>query len=74
MMDEKTRMSLEKKAKVFFDLGRGVHVKCRDGRFLNGHITEVSAEFFTMCDRKWGEIVIFFQEVRDIVSFIPDGK
>ena len=52
-----------KTAQFYKDKKRAVHIAKKDGRFLNGIIEEVSADYLILIDEKLGEMPVFFLEV-----------
>jgi hypothetical protein len=63
---------LKQKAQIFFDKNIPVHIITNSDKWLNGYITEISADFFIILDRFDGEQPIFFSEIRIFEKFEGD--
>jgi hypothetical protein len=61
------------KIQTFFDKERPVHVDTKSGKWYNGFIREISADFFIINEFKFGEVPVFFLEVTDVTPFVPRG-
>jgi len=63
------------KAKVFCENELEVHVSKKTGTFFNGIITEVKPDFFFIDDRKYGNQLVFFNElVKPIETYTREVK
>ena len=60
---------LKEKIKYFYDKSSAIHVVYKNSRFANGYIQEQSALFFILKDFNFGEMIIFFKEIEDIIPY-----
>jgi len=65
-----TRTILQKKVDAFFLLGTQVHISFLNSEhWKNGTIKEVKEDYFVLIERVLGEVLVFFQEVKDIREY-----
>ncbi len=64
----------KEKVSIYFKQDRPIHIKLKDGEWLNGHVKEMSADFFMLEEFKRGETPIFFLEVVSVNPFTPKGE
>jgi len=68
-MEDKFKI-LKEKIKYFFDKNTPVHVSYKlPGKIANGYIQEQSALFFILHDFMFGDMMIFFEEIEDIIPY-----
>lgn len=67
-----TESELKQKARIFFDKKIPCHIITNSDKWLNGFITETSADFIMVLDRFDGEQPIFFSEIRIFEKFEGD--
>jgi len=60
---------LREKANYFYKNNLPVHVIKKNKEWLNGTITEISADFFILKENKEGEVPVFYLEIFDIEKF-----
>ena len=60
-----------KKAQILFDKKAIAHVSTKKGYWYNGEIIELSLEFMILKERRDGNTLIFFREIKDIDFFKP---
>ena len=60
---------LLKKISYYFEKALPVHVVKPNGQFANGHIKEISEDFFLLKDFVVGDMPIFHSEIIDIIPF-----
>jgi len=58
-----------KKAKFYSDTSTPVHIMLSNGRFYNGKIKYIGADFLLMDELKFGEVCAFFIEIGDILPY-----
>ena len=63
-----------KKAKFYFDSNTPVHINLSNGRFYNGMIKYLGADFLLMDEMKFGEVCAFFVEIEDIIPYREKEK
>lgn len=68
MTDEKEM--IKERAKVFLNKQIEVHIDTSSGRFYNGLIQEVNADFLMLFDREFQNLMpLFFVEIRTLEAF-----
>lgn len=60
-------IELEKKLRLLKD--KFIHIRLNNDRFYNGTIISVGAEYMEFHDRKLGEMIIFFSEIKAVEPF-----
>lgn len=68
-LSEEEVILIKKKVQAHYETKVPMHVVYKGGIWKNGHVTEVSAEFFILDDFLEGKMAIFFQEVYSVSSF-----
>lgn len=63
-----------KKLQMYYMSHNTLHVTLRNGKFYNGTISYIGAEFCKFIDRKLGEVLLFFAEIINIEPFTEDRK
>lgn len=72
MMEEKKENENDlilKKADFYHKDKQVVHIVLKNGKFYNGGIIYVGADFLMLNDRKLGELPVFYLEIHDITPF-----
>lgn len=70
-MTNDKRTIIQKKADAFCVLKEKVHITYNTGHWARGIILEVGSEFFILDETLEGRIPIFFQEIKNIVKYVP---
>ena len=66
-MDEQEQELIFNKTKVLFENRFPIHVKLKNGGWLNGEIVkEFNSDFFMLKERKLGLMPVFFLEIKEI--------
>ena len=73
MNDEELNV-LIKKVNFFKDKSKPVHVSIKSGKFYNGFITEINADFFIVSEFKFGEQPVFYVEVLTVEEYWLSGE
>ena len=60
---------LQQKVKHYKELGVPIHLKYKKGFWKNGHILEISADFFMINEFLEGEFPVFFLELEYIEEY-----
>lgn len=68
-MNETNEEILGKQAQYFANNGVAVHIQKKNGKWVNGHILEVLADFIMLNERLMGQIPVFFGEIESIEAY-----
>lgn len=63
--------TIGKRIQYFFDNQKAIHCQTKGGRWYNGYILEVNADFFILNEFKVGELPVFFIEVEEVTQYVP---
>lgn len=63
-----------KKLQLFLKESKALHVDLTNGRFYNGFIQEIAADFFILSDFRIGEVTVFFIEIDHLEPYMPKGS
>jgi hypothetical protein len=63
-----------KKLKYYSDSNTELHIKLLNGRFYNGIVKYIGADFLLLTERKLNEVCVFFSEIEDIVPYREEEK
>ena len=66
---ENNNEAIGKKAKFFIDKNTSVHISLSNGKFYNGFIKYLGADFVLIEDIRFGEMPAFFIEIIDITPY-----
>lgn len=69
-MKKEEKEILTKKAQFFLEKNSAVHIACKNSRFYNGYIKEISADFLIIKELNNSEQPIFFLEIIAIEEYI----
>lgn len=58
-----------KKSKVFFDRDILVHIKKKNGSWINGKIDDIRADFIMLNEFKYGLIPVFYAEIFELEKY-----
>ncbi len=74
--DEKQFNELNyQRIKILYKKYLPVHVFLKNGRFYNGYVIEVSDDYFEIQDRKTGNQIVFYCELKkDVEEYKEVGK
>lgn len=57
------------KLKLFLERSTFVHISLKNGKFYNGYIQELYADFLEISDRRIGLVPVFFVEIYSVEPF-----
>jgi len=63
-----------KKAQFYKDTNGKVHINLSNGRFYNGTIKYIGADFLLLDEAMFGEVCAFFLEIEDIIPYRERGE
>lgn len=63
---------IRQKIDYFFKLGKPVHIKYKKEHWKNGHIKEISSDFFMIDEFMDGELAVFFLEIYEVEEYTKD--
>lgn len=68
--DEIELETLKKQVQIFVERKIAIHIDLKNGRFYNGNINEVSADFFMLEDFKIGLTPIFYLQIKGVEAYV----
>jgi hypothetical protein len=60
---------LLKRLKLFSDRSTFIHISLKNGKFYNGFIQEICADYLEISDRRMGTVPVFFVEIYSVEPF-----
>ena len=67
-------LMLARLAQVYLERATPVHLVYRNGKWKNGVIVEIRADFFILDEFVEGKVIVFFQELIAMPPFTPPPK
>jgi hypothetical protein len=71
--DEELCSLLSAKAQIYFEKDIAIHFVFKDGRWMNGIISECAVDFCFLNEFKKGSQLVFFKELKDIETYTKVG-
>lgn len=63
-----------KKLQFFLNTSKAIHIDTKSGRFYNGFIQEIGADFVILNEFVLGETIIFFIEIEVLQPWVNKKK